>query len=63
MAIVRVKLGEHVTSEKERQELDERLNALSDDEINYDDMPKLTKQDWDKAITFAQFANLENHTA
>lgn len=64
MAIVRVRLGEYILSEQERKALDEKLNAMSDDEIEYtDDMPKLTKQDWEKAITFAQFNKIVHETA
>lgn len=58
MAIVRVKLGEYTTSEAKRKELEERLDNMTDDEIDYSDMPKLTDKDWDKAITYAQFNQL-----
>ncbi|OOR90196.1 hypothetical protein B0181_04795 [Moraxella caviae] len=59
-----MKLGEHILSDKERKVLDERLNALTDDEIEYtEDMPKLTQEDWDNAITYAQFNNLGHTTA
>lgn len=59
MAIVRVKLGENAVSEQERLELEKYHTTVKDNDIDYSDMPKLTDEDWEKAITYAQFNRLQ----
>ncbi len=60
MAIVRVKLGEYISSEEERKAIEKRLDAIKDEDIDYSDIPPLTDKDWQKAVTYAQF-NKQTH--
>ncbi len=54
MAIVRVTLKEMQNYQPSAREL-AQLKALKDEDIDFTDMPKLTQEFWDKAMTPAQF--------
>lgn len=54
MAIIRKTLEQVLAMPINHAEL-ERINAITDDEIDFSDMPPLTQADWDKAMTPAQF--------
>lgn len=54
MAIIRKTLEQVLATPINHAEL-ERINAISDYDIDYSDIPPLTQADWDRAMTPAQF--------
>lgn len=55
-----MKAGEFKMSVAEREKLNQRLRNMTDDEIDYSDIPKLTQKDWEKAVTYAQYNKQNN---
>lgn len=63
MAIVRMKPGEFTLTKEQLKSLNERLDKMTDDDIDCSDVPELTAADWKKAVTYEQFDELHRSTS
>lgn len=63
MAIVRMKPSEFTLTKEQLKSLNERLDKMTDEDIDCSDIPELKAADWKKAITYEQFDELHRSTS